>query len=130
MHVGYDESMAHQIEAGADIFLMPSRFEPCGLNQMYSQRYGTPPVVHATGGLVDSVVDCTPETIADKTATGFLFSPMTRPGAAGRRCSAPCARIGDKKLWRQLQKNGMAQDFSWEASAAQYVELYASLVAG
>ena len=58
VQIGYDESLAHQIEAGADIFLMPSRFEPCGLNQMYSQRYGTPPLVHATGGLVDSVVDC------------------------------------------------------------------------
>ena len=77
VHIGYDESMAHQIEAGADIFLMPSRFEPCGLNQMYSQRYGTPVVAHDTGGLVDSIVDTTPETINDKTASGFLFSSMT-----------------------------------------------------
>jgi len=126
-HVGYDESMAHQIEAGADIFLMPSRFEPCGLNQMYSQRYGTPVVAHATGGLVDSIVDCTPETIANKTATGFLFSPMTRQALLEGVARAVRA-YGDKKLWRQIQKNGMAKDFSWGAIAAQYVELYASLV--
>ena len=129
VHVGYDESMAHLIEAGADIFLMPSRFEPCGLNQMYSQRYGTPPVAHATGGLVDSIVDCTPETIADKTATGFLFSPMTRQALLEGVARAVRA-YGDKKLWRPIQKTGMAKDFSWEASAAQYVELYASLVSG
>jgi starch synthase len=127
VHVGYDESLAHQIEAGADIFLMPSRFEPCGLNQMYSQRYGTLPVVHATGGLVDSVTDATKETIAAKTATGFLFAPMTRAallGGVGRAVAA----YRDKKLWRQLQKNGMAKDFSWEASAQRYLELYQTLV--
>src|SRR5205085_8600106 len=71
--IGFDETLAHLVEAGADAFVMPSRFEPCGLNQMYSQRYGTPPIVHATGGLVDSVVDCTPPTVADGTATGFKF---------------------------------------------------------
>jgi starch synthase len=128
VQVGYDESLAHQIEAGADIFLMPSRFEPCGLNQMYSQRYGTPPVVHATGGLVDSVTDTTKETAAAKTATGFLFSPMTRAallGGVGRAVGA----YRDKKLWRQLQKNGMARDFSWEASAQRYLELYRTVVA-
>ena len=128
VQIGYDESLAHQIEAGADIFLMPSRFEPCGLNQMYSQRYGTPPVVHATGGLVDSVVDCTPATVADKSATGFLFSPMSAEAlltGVGRALAA----YRDKKLWRQLQKNGMARDFSWDASARLYLELYASLLA-
>jgi starch synthase len=127
VQVGYDEGLAHQIEAGVDIFLMPSRFEPCGLNQMYSQRYGTPPVVHDTGGLHDSVVDSTPETLADKTATGFVFGLMTREGflvAAHRAVAA----YHDKKVWRQLQKNGMARDFSWDASAQRYVELYESLV--
>jgi starch synthase len=128
VQIGYDESLAHQIEAGADIFLMPSRFEPCGLNQMYSQRYGTPPVVHATGGLVDSVVDTNPETIAAKSATGFLFSPMTR-AALLSGVSRAVSAYRDKKLWRQLQKNGMARDFSWEASAQRYVELYRSLLA-
>jgi starch synthase len=128
VHVGYDESMAHQIEAGADLFLMPSRFEPCGLNQMYSQRYGTPPVVHATGGLVDSVVDLSKETLAARTASGFLFSPMTRQAllaGVGRAVAA----YRDKKIWRQLQKNGMARDFSWDASAQQYLALYQALTA-
>ena len=128
VHVGYDESMAHQIEAGADLFLMPSRFEPCGLNQMYSQRYGTPPVVHATGGLVDSVVDMSKETLAAKTASGFLFSPTTR-GALLAGVGRAVAAYRDKKTWRQLQKNGMARDFSWDASAQQYVALYQALVA-
>jgi starch synthase len=127
VQVSYDESLAHQIEAGADIFLMPSRFEPCGLNQMYSQRYGTPPVVHATGGLVDSVTDTTPETVAAKTATGFLFSPMTRTALLGGVRRALSA-YRDRKLWRQVQKNGMARDFSWEASAQRYLELYRTLV--
>jgi starch synthase len=128
VHVGYDDSMAHQIEAGADLFLMPSRFEPCGLNQMYSQRYGTPPVVHATGGLVDSVVDLSKETLAAKTASGFLFAPMTRQallGGVGRAVAA----YRDKKIWRQLQKNGMARDFSWDASAQQYLAMYQALTA-
>jgi starch synthase len=126
VQVGYDEGLAHQIEAGADIFLMPSRFEPCGLNQMYSQRYGTIPVVHDTGGLHDSVVDVTAETSAEKTATGFVFGPMTREGltAAVKRA---VAAYHDKKGWRQLQKNGMARDFSWDASAQHYLELYESL---
>jgi starch synthase len=106
---------------------MPSRFEPCGLNQMYSQRYGTPPVVHDTGGLHDSVVDCQPVTLADKTATGFRFAPMTADGflvAVERAVAA----YHDKKVWRQLQKNGMACDFSWDASAQRYVQLYQSLI--
>lgn len=127
VQIGYDEGLAHQIEAGADIFLMPSRFEPCGLNQMYSQRYGTPPVVHDTGGLHDSVVDCQSVTLADKTATGFLFEPMSRDGftvAVQRAVEA----YYDKKIWRQLQKNGMARDFSWDASAQRYIALYESLV--
>jgi starch synthase len=128
VHVGYDEGLAHQIEAGADLFLMPSRFEPCGLNQMYSQRYGTPPVVHDTGGLHDSVVDCQPVTLADKTATGFMFEPMTADGFT-LAVERAVAAYHDKKIWRQLQKNGMARDFSWDASAESYVKLYQALVA-
>ena len=128
VQIGYDESLAHQIEAGADLFVMPSRFEPCGLNQMYSQRYGTPPIVHATGGLVDSVVDATPEAIAARTATGFAFAPMSRPALLAAVTRAVTA-YRDKKLWRQLQKNGMGRDFSWEASAQRYVELYRALLA-
>lgn len=127
VHVGFDESLSHLIEAGADCFLMPSRFEPCGLNQMYSQRYGTPPLVHATGGLLDTVVDCTATTLADGSASGFLFHGMT-PGdflAAIRRVTVT---YHDKPTWRRLQKNGMAKDFSWRPSAAAYREVYLTLL--
>ena len=94
------------------MFLMPSRFEPCGLNQMYSQRYGTPPVARATGGLTDTIVDCTPATLAAGTATGFLFSDATADGLA----TAVRRAIGfyrDRRAWRSLQRNGMARDFGW-----------------
>ena len=127
VRIGFDEELSHLIEAGADSFLMPSRFEPCGLNQMYSQRYGTPPLVHATGGLLDTVVDCTPATLADGSASGFLFHGMT-PGhflAAVRRVAAA---YRDNPAWRRLQKNGMARDFSWRPSAQRYREIYLSLL--
>lgn len=126
VQIGFDEGLSHQIEAGADAFLMPSRYEPCGLNQMYSQRYGTPPVVHGTGGLKDSVVDATQENIARKLATGFVFGPLSSQTllAASRR-AADLYR--NKRIWRQLQKNGMAKDFSWEASARKYLALYREL---
>jgi starch synthase len=121
--IGYNEGVSHLIEAGADAFLMPSRFEPCGLNQMYSQRYGTPPIVHATGGLADSVVDCTPETLADGSATGFVFRPLNGDALFGAiERAIACYR--DQEAWRQLQRNGMARDFSWRRSAAEYLRIY------
>jgi starch synthase len=127
VQIGFDEGLSHQIEAGADVFVMPSRYEPSGLNQMYSQRYGTPPVVHATGGLKDSVVDTTPATIADKTGTGFVFAPLSvETLLAACRRAADCYR--NKRLWRQIQKNGMARDFSWGSSARKYLELYQGMV--
>jgi starch synthase len=126
VRIGFDERLAHLIEAGADAFLMPSRFEPWGLNLIYSQRYGTPPVAHATGGLVDSVVDCTAATLADGTATGFLFREPTADALAGAVERAIAARR-DPATWQALQRNGMARDFGWGASAARYVELYRSL---
>jgi starch synthase len=126
VHVGFDENLSHQIEAGADIFAMPSRFEPSGLNQMYSQRYGTPPLVHATGGLRDSVVDCTPATLKSHTATGFAFAPLDRMTLLDA-CRRAATAYRDKRIWRQLQKNGMKRDFSWEASARQYLDLYRML---
>jgi starch synthase len=122
-HIGFDEPLAHLVEAGADVFLMPSRFEPCGLNQMYSQRYGTPPVVHATGGLVDSVVDCTPATLAEGTASGFAFTPATGIALLDAVDRAVAA-YRDPPTWRALQRNGMARDFSWDAAAARYAEIY------
>ncbi|MGP1676536.1 MAG: glycogen synthase GlgA [Burkholderiales bacterium] len=124
--IGFDETLAHLIEAGADAFLMPSRFEPCGMNQMYSQRYGTPPIVRATGGLADTVVDCTPATLADASASGFVFhEPSARAllAVVGRAASA----WRDGATWRALQRNGMARDFGWDASARRYAEIYARL---
>lgn len=126
--IGFNEALSHQIEAGADMFMMPSRFEPCGLNQMYSQRYGTIPLVHATGGLVDTVVDVTPETLADGSATGFVFGKESATeflAAVQRALSA----YRDQKTWRTLIKNGMRRDFSWKQSAQGYVALYESLMA-
>jgi starch synthase len=125
---GFDEALSHRIEAGADIFLMPSRFEPCGLNQMYSQRYGTPPVVRRTGGLGDSVVDCTAQSLAAGRATGFLFEQPT-PDALLAAVARAVALWRRPQAWVQLQRNAMARDFSWAQSALRYQELYRSMTA-
>lgn len=118
--IAYDNVVAHKIEAGADMFLMPSRYEPCGLNQIYSLRYGTVPVVRATGGLDDTV-----ETFDAKTGKGTGFKFEAYEGAALVKCVRQAlAAYGDLRQWRLLQANGMAKDFSWKASAAQYVKLY------
>ena len=123
----FDEALAHRIEAGADIFAMPSRFEPCGLNQMFSLRYGTLPVVRVTGGLADTVVDATPQNIAAGTATGFTFAQAN--AAALLDALTRAARTWrDKALWNALQRNGMALDFSWERSAAAYLSLFRKLI--
>jgi len=125
--IGFDEKLSHLIEAGIDIFLMPSRFEPCGLNQMYSQRYGTPPIVHATGGLVDSVVDCSPENLAKSSATGFVFSEMTPLGLF--TCIQRALLVyQDKKSWSKLLSTGMSKDFGWQASAKKYHEVYEAVL--
>ena len=124
-----DEALAHLIEAGADMFLMPSRFEPCGLNQMYSQRYGTPPVVHATGGLADTVVDCSAATLAAGAATGFTFTEESA-GALLQAVRRAIAAYHDPATWRALQKNGMAKDFSWARSAREYLAVYREAVNG
>ena len=99
------------------------------MNQMYSQRYGTPPVAHATGGLNDSIVDCTSATLADGTATGFLFAEPTADALA-EAVERAIAAWRDPATWRALQRNGMARDFGWGAGARRYVELYRSLVEG
>jgi starch synthase len=121
--IGFDEGLSHQIEAGADMFVMPSRFEPCGLNQMYSQRYGTPPIVHATGGLVDSVVDCTTATLMDGTASGFTFSGMTAENLYATIQHA-IDLYHDTSKWKALCKNCMSKDFSWKRSAKAYRAVY------
>ena len=122
-HIGFSEELSHQIEAGADMFVMPSRFEPCGLNQFYSQRYGTPPIVHATGGLVDSVVDCTAATLRDGTASGFMYNGITAENllAAIRRA---VDLYHDRSKWKALCENCMAKNFSWESSAKAYRAVY------
>jgi starch synthase len=126
-YVGFDEGLSHLIEAGSDIFLMPSRFEPCGLNQMYSQRYGTPPVVHATGGLIDSVVDCTATTLSQGTASGFVFAKMDAVSLLSTvKRALLCFR--DKEAWLLLQRNCMKKDFSWNKSALAYREIYTRLL--
>ncbi len=121
--LAYDESLAHRIEAAADIFLMPSLFEPCGLNQLYSLRYGTLPLVRAVGGLADTVVDSNPQTLADGSATGFAFR---RPDAAALLATLrrAAALWYDQQAWRRVQLSAMAQDFSWQRSARRYLQLY------
>jgi starch synthase len=127
VQIRFDEALAHRMEAGADIFLMPSRFEPCGLNQMYSLRYGTPPVVRATGGLADTVVDATPKNLAAGIATGFVFGPA-QPQALLEALARAVRAWRDEDTWRALQRAGMAQDFGWERSARRYLELFRSAV--
>jgi starch synthase len=119
----FDEGLAHRIEAGADCFLMPSRFEPCGLNQMYSLRYGTPPLVQATGGLADTVVDVKRATLADKTANGFVMADGSAH-ALWQAMERATATWQDRRLWQRIQQNGMRRDFSWSHAAAEYSQLY------
>jgi starch synthase len=124
--IGYDETLAHMIEAGADVFLMPSRFEPCGLNQIYSQRYGTIPIVRKTGGLADTVVDTVPETLNNNTATGLVFNEAS-PGTLMEAIKRSLILYSHAKTWKQLQTNGMQKDYSWSKSAKQYMTLYSHL---
>ena len=121
--IGYDEGLAHQIEAGSDMFLMPSKFEPCGLNQMYSMAYGTPPIVRATGGLADSVIGATDESLANGSATGFVFRDHD-PDQFWQQLDAALTLFAVKAAWRRLQRAGMSRDWSWNRSAQEYVALY------
>jgi starch synthase len=120
VRIAFDERLAHLIEGGADIFLMPSRFEPCGLNQMYSLRYGTVPVVRATGGLDDTVENYSTRT---GRGTGFKFKGYTG-GVLLRAVRSALQLYGDRKRWRGVQLAGMAQDHSWGGSARKYVRVY------
>lgn len=121
--VGYNEGLAHRIEAGSDIFLMPSRFEPCGLNQLYSLRYGTPPVVNRVGGLADTVINATLENLTQGEATGFVIDQPDKESLleAVRRA---LILFRHKLAWQKLIKNGMTRDFGWGQSARQYLDLY------
>ena len=124
--IGYDEGMSHRLFAGGDAVLVPSRFEPCGLTQMYGLRYGTLPVVSATGGLADTVIGATPATLAAGVATGIVFAPTDALGLALalRRLTELYA---DRDTWDRLQRNAMKHPVGWEASAAAYARLYEGL---
>lgn len=124
----FSNELAHRIEAGADLFLMPSQYEPCGLNQLYSLKYGTVPVVRATGGLADTVMDTNPQSLSHGTATGFCFTEYTALALSGTLQRA-CAAYRDKNVWRQLIQTSMQQDWSWDQSAKKYVELYEQTIA-
>jgi starch synthase len=121
--LGYNEPQAHRVIAGADAMLVPSRFEPCGLTQLYALRYGTVPVVRRVGGLADTVVDATPAALQSDTATGFMFGPAT-PTALEQALMQAAQTYRDRERWARLMLRGMAQNFSWSASAAQYLTLY------
>ena len=124
--LAYDETLAHRIEAAADIFLMPSLFEPCGLNQLYSLRYGTLPVVRAVGGLADTVADASEQSLKEGTATGFVFAPP-QPGDFLETTHRAIALWHNQTVWRAVQRVAMTQDFSWQRSAERYLELYRSV---
>ena len=125
INLGFSNEMAHKIEAGADIFLMPSHYEPCGLNQMYSLKYGTVPLVRATGGLDDTIVDFADS--KSNSANGFKFEEYSSSALLDKLQQA-CKLYADKKKWNQLVLNGMACDFSWDVSAKRYIELYQEAV--
>ncbi|HYD19170.1 MAG TPA: glycogen synthase GlgA [Patescibacteria group bacterium] len=125
LHIGYNENLAHRVQAGADAMIVPSRFEPCGLVQLYALRYGTLPVVRATGGLADSVIDAGWDVIQTN-ATGFVFELATAP-ALGETVKRAMAAFRQPARWRQMQKNAMAQDFGWAGAADKYLALYESL---
>jgi len=125
---GFDEAQAHLIEAGCDLFLMPSLYEPSGLNQLYSLRYGTLPVVRATGGLADTVVDSNPTTVANGTATGFSFVPFTVESLLDAITRALTLYRNRPDPWDRIVRTAMLQDWSWDRSAASYEELYRRMV--
>jgi starch synthase len=121
VRIAYDDGLAHRIEAGCDLFVMPSRFEPCGLNQLYSLRYGTPPIVRATGGLDDTIVDYEPRS---RTGTGFKFEDYTTDALLDVWRRALTVYRETPVEFQALRRRGMAQDFSWKSSAQRYLALY------
>jgi starch synthase len=120
---GYNEPHSHNIMAGSDLFIMPSRFEPCGLNQLYGLAYGTPPLVSPTGGLADSVTDSNAVTLKNSTATGFVMPNVTASDLLVT-INRALLMFQDKPTWQKIQRNGMKQDVSWDMSAKAYLALY------
>ena len=124
MRIGYDEALAHKITAAADFFVMPSRFEPCGLNQMYSQHYGTIPIVRRTGGLADTVID---NQAKEADNTGIIFEKDNTEELL-QAILRGLDLYKNKQVWNRLQRNAMLQNFSWESSAQQYLYLYSKII--
>lgn len=124
--IGYDEDLSHLLQSGADVILVPSRFEPCGLTQLYGLRYGCVPVIARVGGLADTVIDANDAAIAAGVATGFQFTPVTA-GALRAALARAVRTFHDKAVWRSLQERGMATDVSWRRPARRYAELYKAL---
>jgi len=129
VRLGFSNELAHRIEAGADIFLMPSRYEPCGLNQLYSLKYGTVPIVHATGGLADTITNLTDETLAAGTANGFSFDTYDSTALA-MTLDRAVRTFANREVWDQVVRTGMQQDWSWNHSAREYERLYQRTLAG
>ena len=123
VNIGYHEHLSHNIMAGADMFIMPSRFEPCGLNQLYGLAYGTPPIVNATGGLADSICDSNKKTLKNKTATGFVMQNVSSASLLVTIRHA-LDTWKNKKVWRKIQSNGMERPVDWASSASLYLKLY------
>lgn len=128
VRLGFSNELAHRIEAGADMFLMPSRYEPCGLNQMYSLKYGAPPIVRETGGLADTITNTTPQTLAARTANGFSFAEAS-PYALAEAIERAVQAYRNPDTWRQIVETGMRQDWSWARSARAYQALYEETLA-
>ena len=126
VNIGYDEDLSHRFIAGADVLLMPSRFEPCGLTQLYALRYGTLPLVRRVGGLADTVIDATPKNLESDRATGFVFDDPARHALTARLLDA-CTLYRHEGLWKQMQRRAMQQNFSWDDAAEHYETLYRSL---
>jgi starch synthase len=124
--IGYDENLSHLIIGGADVLLMPSRFEPCGLTQLYALRYGTLPLVRRVGGLADTVVDATSVTLAEDRATGFALDDNS-PQALLSAIRRAAALFGERDIWQRMMRRAMAQDFSWDAAAHAYLAVYREL---
>ena len=127
VEIGYDEELSHRLQGGSDAILIPSRFEPCGLTQLYGLRYGTIPVVARTGGLADTVIDANAAALASKCATGIQFSPIT-PEALEKSINRTCDLFEDSKLWKMMMRRAMTQEVGWDQSALLYEDLFASLL--
>jgi len=122
----FNNELAHLIEAGADLYLMPSLFEPCGLNQLYSLKYGTIPIVRRTGGLADTVNNAVYDSIMRGVGTGFVFNDIDN-GQFLEKIDRALETYWNKELWYKLIDNAMSQDWSWSASARKYLEIYRAL---